>query len=249
MDSIKLLLAVCSWVVFVNCQADGLVSSSYFCKIRCRFGNPKGCHCVHPPNPCRTVKCSVGRRCVVRFGKGVCILRNPLNPCSGVKCPAGKRCIVRFGKGVCIHKTPINPCHYTKCVAGKRCIVISRRAVCVPRYPINLCVFKRCPPGTRCYVRFGRAVCLRKNPDPCLKKVCPKGKHCVRRGSLGVCLPNRSVCQEPLKVGPCRAAIRRYYYNRTTGRCQRFFWGGCQPNGNNFSSYFQCYRTCGKFRG
>ncbi|XP_060600711.1 papilin-like [Ruditapes philippinarum] len=54
------------------------------------------------------------------------------------------------------------------------------------------------------------------------------------------------VCSLPVKIGPCEAAIERYYFNASTGECHAFLWGGCDPNGNNFKSLRQCRRACRK---
>lgn len=52
------------------------------------------------------------------------------------------------------------------------------------------------------------------------------------------------VCFEPLKVGPCEAPTLRVYFNQATMRCEEFFWGGCQPNGNNFETLPECGAAC-----
>ncbi|CAN8009769.1 unnamed protein product, partial [Ixodes pacificus] len=51
-------------------------------------------------------------------------------------------------------------------------------------------------------------------------------------------------CSLPKKVGPCRAAMPRYYFDVTTGKCERFIYGGCEGNANNFHTLQQCQRTC-----
>ncbi|KAL1443250.1 hypothetical protein MTO96_007531, partial [Rhipicephalus appendiculatus] len=48
------------------------------------------------------------------------------------------------------------------------------------------------------------------------------------------------VCYEPKKVGPCRAYVPRYFYNTTTKFCERFIYGGCQGNRNNFPELDVC---------
>ena len=60
------------------------------------------------------------------------------------------------------------------------------------------------------------------------------------------CCPNGcgNPCEQPLKVGPCRAAIPRYYYSSNDGKCMKFSWGGCQPNGNNFKTLADCRQQC-----
>uniref|UniRef100_A0A3B5AJP1 BPTI/Kunitz inhibitor domain-containing protein n=1 Tax=Stegastes partitus TaxID=144197 RepID=A0A3B5AJP1_9TELE len=54
----------------------------------------------------------------------------------------------------------------------------------------------------------------------------------------------RSHCEAELQVGPCRAAFRRWYYNREAGSCQQFTYGGCKGNKNNYVSEEHCVATC-----
>lgn len=53
-----------------------------------------------------------------------------------------------------------------------------------------------------------------------------------------------SFCRAPLKVGPCRAAFRRWSYNAAAGSCEPFVFGGCKPNHNNFLSRDECVSAC-----
>ncbi|KAL1421531.1 hypothetical protein MTO96_023058 [Rhipicephalus appendiculatus] len=57
-------------------------------------------------------------------------------------------------------------------------------------------------------------------------------------------VPTNPVCYEPKKVGPCKAYVPRYFYNTTTKFCERFIYGGCQGNRNNFPELDVCLRTC-----
>ncbi|KAL1467938.1 hypothetical protein MTO96_041811, partial [Rhipicephalus appendiculatus] len=56
--------------------------------------------------------------------------------------------------------------------------------------------------------------------------------------------PTNPVCYEPKKEGPCKAYVPRYFYNTTTKFCERFIYGGCQGNGNNFPELDVCLKTC-----
>uniref|UniRef100_A0A034WTW0 Kunitz domain-containing protein 1 n=1 Tax=Rhipicephalus microplus TaxID=6941 RepID=A0A034WTW0_RHIMP len=73
---------------------------------------------------------------------------------------------------------------------------------------------------------------------------------CHVRHSVGIPLlesepePTNPVCYEPKKVGPCRAYVPRYFYNTTTKYCERFIYGGCQGNRNNFPELEVCLKTC-----
>ncbi|XP_060600709.1 kielin/chordin-like protein [Ruditapes philippinarum] len=84
--------------------------------------------------------------------------------------------------------------------------------------------------------------------------ICPDTTECMFMGSFpdaqGKCCIKEpkplSACREPLQIGPCRAAIPRYFYNSTSCKCELFSWGGCQPNGNNFFDLEYCQASCEK---
>uniref|UniRef100_A0AC11CVA2 Tissue factor pathway inhibitor n=1 Tax=Ovis aries TaxID=9940 RepID=A0AC11CVA2_SHEEP len=45
-------------------------------------------------------------------------------------------------------------------------------------------------------------------------------------------------------VGICRGYITRYFYNKQSKQCERFIYGGCLGNLNNFESLEECKNTC-----
>lgn len=49
--------------------------------------------------------------------------------------------------------------------------------------------------------------------------------------------------EEPIR-GPCRALLRRYFYNSVVNECREFFYGGCGGNENNFLTKFSCESAC-----
>ena len=51
-------------------------------------------------------------------------------------------------------------------------------------------------------------------------------------------------CALPKLVGPCRAAMPRWYFNSRVQRCERFTFGGCLGNANNFRSKQSCQNQC-----
>lgn len=53
-----------------------------------------------------------------------------------------------------------------------------------------------------------------------------------------------AACYLPKETGPCRGYFVRYFYNISTGRCQRFAYGGCKGNKNNFKSFGECSKYC-----
>lgn len=56
--------------------------------------------------------------------------------------------------------------------------------------------------------------------------------------------PDSGVCSLPQVVGPCEAAIPRYWFNAASGRCEFFIYGGCGGNANNFASLEACIASC-----
>uniref|UniRef100_A0A673C4G9 BPTI/Kunitz inhibitor domain-containing protein n=1 Tax=Sphaeramia orbicularis TaxID=375764 RepID=A0A673C4G9_9TELE len=56
--------------------------------------------------------------------------------------------------------------------------------------------------------------------------------------------PTKERCKAELQVGPCRAAFQRWYFNSLTGRCQRFIYGGCKGNKNNYENEESCRSMC-----
>lgn len=47
-----------------------------------------------------------------------------------------------------------------------------------------------------------------------------------------------------MKVGPCTAAMKRWFFNAETGHCEEFSYGGCEGNGNNFKTKEDCMQAC-----
>uniref|UniRef100_A0A0K8RI19 Putative salivary kunitz domain protein n=1 Tax=Ixodes ricinus TaxID=34613 RepID=A0A0K8RI19_IXORI len=51
-------------------------------------------------------------------------------------------------------------------------------------------------------------------------------------------------CTRDMEDGPCRALINRFFYNMTTGKCEQFWYGGCNGNKNNFVDESVCNAKC-----
>ncbi|GMH43327.1 hypothetical protein BSKO_11249 [Bryopsis sp. KO-2023] len=54
------------------------------------------------------------------------------------------------------------------------------------------------------------------------------------------------VCSLPPDMGPCEAFGKQWFYNINTEQCETFIYGGCEGNGNRFSTQKQCQNSrCG----
>ncbi|CDW53015.1 protein mig c; protein mig b; protein mig a [Trichuris trichiura] len=55
---------------------------------------------------------------------------------------------------------------------------------------------------------------------------------------------DQDVCALPADEGPCLASVPKWYYDSSTGQCTNFVYGGCEGNGNRFSSKEECQNLC-----
>lgn len=51
-------------------------------------------------------------------------------------------------------------------------------------------------------------------------------------------------CMAPKKVGPCRGSFPRWHYNAASEKCEKFNFGGCRENRNNYLSQDECTNAC-----
>ncbi|KAH6925525.1 hypothetical protein HPB50_006569 [Hyalomma asiaticum] len=51
-------------------------------------------------------------------------------------------------------------------------------------------------------------------------------------------------CGKPVDRGNCDDNLPRWYFNRKTGKCEKFYYGGCGGNENRFEEKETCEQTC-----
>ncbi|XP_038605980.1 WAP four-disulfide core domain protein 8 [Tachyglossus aculeatus] len=87
---------------------------------------------------------------------------------------------------------------------------------------------------------------------PCLTSCqadldCPAKRKCCSNGCGRRCQsPVWGVCLLPRWPGPCLAFVLRFFYNPASQRCERFIFGGCHGNGNNFETREACLWACSR---
>ncbi|NXY24678.1 PPN protein, partial [Atrichornis clamosus] len=68
----------------------------------------------------------------------------------------------------------------------------------------------------------------------------PRGEGCLNRPNY----PYPVICLLPSAHGPCTNWTTRWYFVGVVGKCNRFWYGGCQGNKNSFASEDECMRVC-----
>uniref|UniRef100_A0A8C4TKD9 Tissue factor pathway inhibitor n=2 Tax=Erpetoichthys calabaricus TaxID=27687 RepID=A0A8C4TKD9_ERPCA len=54
----------------------------------------------------------------------------------------------------------------------------------------------------------------------------------------------KDACKLDEDPGPCRGLITRYFYDVRRQQCEKFLYGGCLGNGNNFRTLQDCWESC-----
>ena len=68
---------------------------------------------------------------------------------------------------------------------------------------------------------------------------------CIKEGPPPLSFHIKTCLLAPVE-GPCRDYSTRYFYDVEQGGCQKFAYGGCEGNMNNFRTKEACLKFCGK---
>ena len=55
---------------------------------------------------------------------------------------------------------------------------------------------------------------------------------------------SQDVCRQDKDMGPCVGRFKKWYYDPMRQTCKEFIFGGCEGNGNRFSSQQECESVC-----
>ncbi|CAI4222553.1 unnamed protein product [Auanema sp. JU1783] len=103
-------------------------------------------------------------------------------------------------------------------------------------------------PGYRGYCPHGKPLVSNQTIVTCgIDRACPNGNvcHVSKKNSKTICCPDpANFCLLQSDSGQCSESHKRFAFDKSTGLCTSFSYGGCQGNLNNFDSLQKCTEVC-----
>jgi len=64
------------------------------------------------------------------------------------------------------------------------------------------------------------------------------------RSSDLIASKNANICEQPVLIGRCKSRMEKYYFDKNTGRCNKFYYSGCGGGSNMFDTSAECQDSC-----
>lgn len=197
--------------------------------------------------------------CVSRIKRGVCPVQNITETAAShckddSDCESYLKCCPSNQKSYCF-----KPCRkmFCKCIAGSKLVYVNNRKGC----PVCTCVKDTKEEDNICELPKEQGVCrahfIRYYFNPSTQKCetfiyggCGGNKNnfFTKKACEAKCLPKKAIdvpkCEQKPKQGICKGNLERFFYNSTASECQKFIYGGCQSNENNFLTKKLCELDC-----
>ncbi|XP_036357639.1 BPTI/Kunitz domain-containing protein 4-like [Octopus sinensis] len=207
------------FIVFCYLANVGVFSFHY------RSGKPLFPWCLDVSRPYCGIRCPLsGFDTDGRTGCPTCRCRNR---CEEVTCNPGYTCQVKVGSKKCpsgLCKTEV-----AKCVPAGSLGKVEN--ICEAGTPNGYC-FGKVSPVVNCIGNYKCVIHPSNNYGLC----------CLKPSATT--FSNVPLCEQPTKVGLCRARMLRYFFNSQSGHCEIFSYSGCQGNENNFETKEECEQSC-----
>lgn len=205
--------------------------------------------------PCLPILCTLDMK---QCPDGSFVSRDPAKNCQFRKCPE-----IECGPDTmtCSNGEKLfrrkSDCKFPDCTQNRFCKLPIETGKCKARFQrwaydqlLNKCVkfvYGGCGGNSNNFET--REDCENACPYPqfCLlaiDDVCPDGTMIGNTARNKCEVEPCSQCFDEIDPGLCKAAFVRYGYNSKRQRCERFIWGGCNPNGNNFETMEACVQAC-----
>ncbi|XP_022241638.1 papilin-like, partial [Limulus polyphemus] len=128
-----------------------------------------------------------------------------------------------------------------------RCASLSAKEICVLPKAEGPCREKL----TRWYFDFMTEQCKEFTFSGCQgnRNQFLSRKQCENICTITKVSVSKDICSLSKSAGPCGAFLIRWFFNSQTGRCEQFYYGGCEGNANNFEKRRDCELACLNFSG
>jgi len=98
----------------------------------------------------------------------------------------------------------------------------------------------RCIYQLQSYIRLQQELLLRQQQKTLEEQNERRRQQLEKQG-----IQKQNICLQPRETGSCYNFVQRFYYDKDDKGCHKFYYSGCNGNGNNFATFEECTQRCG----